>query len=630
MNRVFFKVLYVAVAVLGTSIFSHASDVDGQIPVEEAREIKVDENGVVVDLREGESLRYLPTVVYDGNNSQVLDSTAIYYDVDSGVEVLEDGVVYASSGIDGAMTLSIDDAEMMAINYSPTLKQALTGKMTAKGRRIGAIGGALPSLGVTGSSTWSQERKFESNYSPIQDTPSERNTSLYGLSVTQPLFKGGSIIATIRNSKLYEEWVSEDIRTSRQAVVKTIRTQYYNTLYAEKLTEIYQEQAEISKEYWEKTKRRYEADDVPEIEVLKYEVQYKIAEANYIQAKSSYDSERVNILRLIGAPLDTNLTLSTSLDFAEIDPGDEKTLTAQAIASRPELKASKLNEEMQKQQIKVAKSALYPEISAVASWGQTNRWSSTAGVADRGTDWSWSAGLQMNWNILAGGGQTVRSSIIQAKAILDKYEFATEDTVDTIKEEVKTSLLSLTSAIDWVKSQKENVEQAERVLKQETIKWDEGAGDYLDILDARNTLAQTQQLYWQGVTSYKTSVVNLEYAIGKYQTETDSIVQGYRVVKNRSGKRIKKKKNKFSDQSIIDSFNALATPDDLKKKKIAKENSTFGKNFKMNVVPARVDKQIGFAKPVDSSVGLPRRAGKGKAIEVIESKEEIAGPELVY
>ncbi len=597
-----------------------------------ATDVKVDDNGVVVNLDDEKSLDKLPTVYYDGTNPDAVSGTTVYQGGDAGVEVIEDGTTYiynTTGSIEhGVLNLSIDQAEMMAINYSPTFKQALTQKMGAKGQRIEAIGGALPSVGLSASTLWSQSRKLEYNeYAGHSSTPTPagRNTSAYSVDVSQPLFQGGAIISAIRASKLYDDWVSEDIKVSRQAVIRTLRTQYYNTQYYEKLVEIYNDQAQIAKEYWEKTKRRYEADDVAEIEVLKYQVQYKIAEAQYIRAKSEYDVYRVNVLRLIGAPLDTKLTLTTPFDFKELDPGSVDSLTAEALASRPEIKASKLNEAIQKENIKQAKSGLYPELSAVASWGQTNRFSgasSSSTLGKRGTDWTWSAGFEMSWNVLAGGGQLVRGQIIQAKAILDSYEFATEDTIDDIKEEVKASVLTLLSSIDWVKSQKENVTQAERVLKQETIKWDEGAGDYLDILDARDSLAQSQQLYWEGVATYNISLVDLEYSIGKYQNETNTTVQGYKVVKKAPVK-LKKRTDKFSHKDIENSLKALAVPEDLVADDTTASNSAVANKqvsngYNMQVEPAHVDRNVvGSAK---------------KQIQAAPAKEDsdIAGPKLFF
>ncbi len=572
-----------------------------------ATDVTVDDGGVVINLEDEQSIKKLPTVYYEDSSTEIVDNT-IYYDADRGVDVLVDGTVYTyNQGVqqDGILNLSIEQAQMMAINYSPTFKKALTQQMGAKGKRIAAIGQALPSLGLDASSTWSQSRAFEYdsyNNRPARDTLSERNTSLYGLTLSQPLFQGGAIFSAIRESKMYEDWVSEDIKTVRQAVIRTIRTQYYYTLYHGKLVEITKEQADIAKEYWEKTQRRYEADDVAEIEVLKYEVQYKIAEANYIKAKSNYDVYRVNVLRLIGYPLDTELNLVTPLDFREIDPGTSDELTVQALAARSELKSDLLQEQMQKEQIVQARSGLFPSVSAVAKWGQTNRWSSSSsnGIDKRGTDWSWSAGFQLSWNALAGGGQLIRGQIIQAKAILDSYEFATEDTEDMIKEEVKSSVLKLFSSIDWVKSQQENVAQAERVLEQETIRWEEGAGDYLDILNARETLASSQQLYWEGVSTYNVSVVDLEYSIGKYQNETGTVVQGYRVVKKRPNKiRSKaKKKDMFSHKTAEKSLDALAVPGGLEPRQSTAGSSKTGARakyntgFNMNVAPARIDSAL--------------------------------------
>jgi outer membrane protein TolC len=81
---------------------------------------------------------------------------------------------------------------------------------------------------------------------------------------------------------------------------------------------------------------------------------------------------------------------------------------------------------------------------------------------------------------------------------------------------VRNAVLSIISAIDWVKSQKDNVEQANRVLQQENTRWEEGAGDYLQILNAQDNVANAELSYWSGIFSYKTSIVSLEYALGKF------------------------------------------------------------------------------------------------------------------
>lgn len=505
----------------------------------------------------------LPTIVYDGKtplpqeyidgvpSTPVIHSPGVTTDIDSGMSVSSG--VYPSAAKGRRVILTMPEAEMMAINYSPKFKQVLTQRIGAAAKKYGAYGSGLPSLSVDANNTWSQRSVFEND-----DSNSARRNLGYGVNLSQPLFTGGSIISKIKESRLYDDWVSEDIRRARLGVIKTVRLQFWLCLKSLKVMNVYSEQMEISKEYWEKTKRRYEVDDVPEIDVLKYEVDYKIQEANYIRAKSDYDIARADLLRLIGMDLDTDLELNDSFQFVEFNPGAESSLMNEAVTNRPEIKSAKLNESIQKEKIWQEKSGLFPQVSAVAGYNNNDRWSETNYA--RGTDWNWNAGINVSWDALAGGGQLIRSNIVAAQGILEAYKFETQDTVDGVKQEVKDSLLSFFSSVDWVKSQRENVTQAERVLSQETVKYDEGAGDYLNILDARQKLAQTQLLYWDGIYSYKTSIVNLEYSVGRFENSVDTQVRGYKV-QNPKKLNAAKARKAAPMPTIEESFDSLlATP----------------------------------------------------------------------
>lgn len=475
---------------------------------------RVNGNGVVIDLKD-KDIATLPGVVYQGDGTAV-----VAYEAPT-VAANFNPARFTGKNI----RLSVGDVEVLALNYSWNLKKTLTERMQARAKKIAAFGAALPSPSIS------------STYKGVQRNATGTTRSLSGSTVfdasaniSQPLFLGGSVISQFKEANLYNDFVSEDIRRVRLAVIYAIRNQYYLCILNKKTSEIYYDQKEIAKEYWEKTKKRYEADDVAEIDVLRYEVDYKIQEANYIQASNNFNVAVADLMRLIGLPLDTDVDFADPFEFADYNPGSEKNLTAEALRTRPEIAQAKLNEDMQKENIWQEKSELFPKIYAEAGGGNSNNYSYS--YEARNNDWNWSAGLRVQWNALAGGGQIIRSKVIDAEAILDQYRFTTNDTVDQVRQDVRDSLLNLSSASDWVKSQQENVQQATRVLKQQTIRWDEGAGAYLDILDARDKLAQTQLLYWQGIYNYKTAVVSLDYAVGRFSSSADSLVKGYSVSKS--------------------------------------------------------------------------------------------------
>lgn len=566
-----------SVTVLSAAVFltvsGWASDVPGigqenGISANQAAEMKVGPGGVIVDVKDG-GVPMLPTVMYNGG-----------------------AVVGGKSPSDFVgkknVVLSIADVEMMALNYSWELKKTMTQRLEARARKYNAWGQGLPSASFNGS--WSAH---QSSTSGSRYANSAANQFGVGASIQQPLFLGGRVVAAIKEAALYEDFVSEDIQRVRLAVISTIRNQYYLCLRNMKNAEIYKEQMEIAKEYWEKTKRRYEADDVAEIDVLRYEVDYKIQKAYYIRWSNQYNVAVTDMLRLIGLPLDTEVTLSDPFQFAEYDPGSEKSLMEEALSTRPDLREQYIQEKINEEQLWQQKSQLFPELYANGSWSNTNDYSHSA---ERRTDvWNWSAGVSVQWNALAGAGQIVRASIINAEAALEKQKFTTRDTEDQVRQDVKDSLLNLYSSIDWVKSQEESVEQANRVLEQETIRWDEGAGDYLNILDARRKLADSQLLFWDGIYSYKIAIVNLDYSVGRFNSSYNSEVKGYSVSKPATKRMVKSKVD--PQAALAESFGNLAMP-------VAAKNVDEAE--KPESKPARIDAAMsGADKPAQQEITPP-------------------------
>ncbi len=540
MRSKFSKIISPAALCAALSFYGIATAADvpgiGQsngISANQAADMKVDKNGVVVDLNDS-SVPQLPTVVYDGATN-------------SGV-VYQGAIQTTPADFTGKrdVVLGISDVEMMALNYSWELKKTMTQRLSARAKKFGAWGKGLPSLGFSGSWNATQSSTAGSRYAN-----SETSAYTVGATVSQPLFLGGAVVSSIKEAALYEDFVSEDIQRVRLAIISTIRNQYYLCLKNLKYSEIYKEQMEISKEYWEKTKRRYEADDVAEIDVLRYEVDYKIQKAWYIRYTNDYKVAVTDMLRLIGMPLDTNVTLSDPFAFADYDPGSEQSLMAEALDKRPDLRSAYLQEKIAGEQLWQQKSELFPKVYAQGSWSNNNNY--YASLEQRADVWNWSAGVGVQWNALAGAGQTIRASIMTAKAALESQEFTTKDTEDQVRQDVKDALLNLYSSIDWVKSQKESVTQATRVLEQETIRWDEGAGDYLNILDARQKLADSQLLYWDGIYTYKTAIVSLDYAVGRFGRSQDAVVKGYKV--SRKAPEFSKKVN--TQKALEESFGRL-------------------------------------------------------------------------
>lgn len=439
-----------------------------------------------------------------------------------------------------SVSLSLDQAVAMALQHDWTLKRAEEQRRTVHGEKLSARAQLLPSITPNASETFSgsnvQRREGVSG-----GTATMNPRHAVGVSVSQPIWNGSMWVQQDRY-KLREQYVEEDIRLTRQQLIAAVQTAYYEILYQNELVDIAEEQVSLAKELLDKTQKRFEADDVPELDVLRSKVEVQTKEADLISTRNDLVNARAVLLRRIGLPLHTDLHMSDALTFTDYQPHNEAGMMAYAELYRPEIQTSRLQEKINEKDILIARADLLPTLSFSGSYGATN---ARAGGTNKMT-WtqSWSTGIDFRWSF-GGLGMSALGAIRRQQAALRMQQYASFDTLESVQLDVKQALLNLNSSIQVTRSQRETVAQAKRVLDQQTIRWEEGAGSYLDVIDARSSYALARQTYWRGVFGYRAALVALDLAQGKTgEADTHTQVKGHRVTR-------------ISDREVEDAFNSF-------------------------------------------------------------------------
>jgi outer membrane protein TolC len=81
--------------------------------------------------------------------------------------------------------------------------------------------------------------------------------------------------------------------------------------------------------------------------------------------------------------------------------------------------------------------------------------------------------------------------------------------------EVSTSRKTYESSLEQYKSQKRNLELAQRIYDTTQIKYREGVGSSLEVTQAEQSLYSTQSNYIQALYDLIVSKMNVEKALGK-------------------------------------------------------------------------------------------------------------------
>lgn len=106
-----------------------------------------------------------------------------------------------------------------------------------------------------------------------------------------------------------------------------------------------------------------------------------------------------------------------------------------------------------------------------------------------------------------------------AKLEVQKVQNNMEMMEDGIDLQIQQTKIILNNNLENIKSQKRNLELAEQVIKQTKIKYDEGVGTNLEVVDAENSFKEAQTNYYDAVYNALVSLIDYQKATGTLYSE---------------------------------------------------------------------------------------------------------------
>ncbi|HPI81310.1 MAG TPA: TolC family protein, partial [Cyclobacteriaceae bacterium] len=124
-----------------------------------------------------------------------------------------------------------------------------------------------------------------------------------------------------------------------------------------------------------------------------------------------------------------------------------------------------------------------------------------------------SFGLNLNIPLFSGLQRTYR--VQQEKLKLRKIENGFKSLEKGIDLEIKQATINYQNSMEALKSQKQNMDLAENVARVTKIKYEQGVGSNLEVVDAESALKEAQVNYYNALFDASISKTDLDKAFGK-------------------------------------------------------------------------------------------------------------------
>jgi outer membrane protein TolC len=405
--------------------------------------------------------------------------------------------------------LSMTDALNIALQRNAAILRSKSDVESAHGIVIETRAVAIPKLRATGNYTRSDPGLLEQIPGVSFQLP--RDTWTTGLQLVQSIYEGGRVVSALRSARLTREQAMLQYQTVVADTLLATRTAYYDVLVAGQQIVVNEASVNLLTRELEDQRRRYEAGTVPRFNVLRAEVAVANARPPLIRARNAFRIAKNNLANLLGTDLPRDISEDIPLqltDTLEAEPYDLNlpSAIASALARRTELGALRVAEQLEGENVTVARSGYLPSVQAFAGYN----WRNSQFFGD--TLDGWNAGAQLSWNIF--DGHQTRGRVMQARARQERASVDLQDAARTIELEVRTAYSTFVEAREVLESQEKVQEEAEEALRLAGARAEAGTGTQLDVLNAETSLTQARTTRLQALHAWSVARARLDRAIG--------------------------------------------------------------------------------------------------------------------
>jgi outer membrane protein TolC len=304
-------------------------------------------------------------------------------------------------------------------------------------------------------------------------------------------------IAMTESDQLYEE-----IELLKLDIIFQVKEAFYALLLAQKKYQHTKQNLDLSQDFLEQTKLKFDAGDVAKVEVLRAsveaskaanelrkmsnEVRLAKARLNYLMARKKYTP-----LEIKGEFLKQPLSL------------DIETLKKRALSFRPEMKSIQHSIQGQNLQKKQAKMSYLPDFDL-----GVNRHK----VKGEGQWWD----VTLSFPIPLFFWQPARGEIAEAQANISSLNNEFQHIKNTIALEVEEAFMNAEFASKQIRLfEQEMLVQAEEAYNMFLFSYQEGEIGGIELIEARRTLIQTRTSYADALYTYEVALASLEKSIGQ-------------------------------------------------------------------------------------------------------------------
>jgi outer membrane protein len=391
-----------------------------------------------------------------------------------------------------AFSLNAQAADLIQV-----YQQALANDATYASARAAAAAGReritqgrallLPTVGVTGDITKSNNDFTSWDNSPLLGGGTNLRTKDIQVTLQQPLFRWDRW-ETYQQSKLQQAISEAQFAQAQQDLITRVSQAYFDVLAAQDTLESTRAQKAAVTEQLASAKRNFEVGTQTITDTHEAQAAYDLVVSQEIAAVNDLETKKTALQAIIGTPPSTLATLRTGVNLTAPQPTNVDQWVSAAENQNYAVTVAQLQLESAKRDISKNRAGHYPTLDLVASSAHRDVNGQITGTSGRSN--SNSIGIQYSIPIFSGFAVT--SKVRESIALEDKARNDLEANRRNAALVARQSFLGVNSGLAQVKALEAAEVSSNSALESNKLGYQVGVRINIDVLNAQRQLYQTR------------------------------------------------------------------------------------------------------------------------------------------
>lgn len=341
-----------------------------------------------------------------------------------------------------------------------------------------------------------------------------------GLNAGWTVWNGGQRENTIKRDRLNTEISHIETEDALRSLETDLLQVYLNILYAREAISIYKEAEKLSDAQSERMRQLMEAGRASKVDYAQLKAQHLQDQYNLVNARSTYDTRRMELKKLLELGIDREVSLAdveiTAEQVLAVLPPVEESYRL-AVVTDLKLKGLELEEDGAKLDVEIAKAAGRPNISLNAGLG--TGYYSSGGAFGNQMKQAWNENIGITLAIPILDNKKAKTAVAKAKVQQLNAQLDAEQRQTELAQAVENWYIDTRSAQSRYQAAVLQLESAEASNELTNEQFTLGLVNPVELMTAHNNLVEARQALLQSkymallgqkmIEFYRTSTVSL-------------------------------------------------------------------------------------------------------------------------